>query len=243
MPHTCVRNAAPSQSRRAALAGLFFLTAIASGLLHQPVTAQEAPVVIPAPIVDLPASGTSATTVLAGGCFWGVQGVFQRVKGVTSAISGYSGGSAETATYELSSTGSTGHAEAVEITYDPSVISYGELLHIYFSVAHNPTQLNYQGPDHGTQYRSTIFAADDAQAETAQAYIAQLNESGAFGEPVVTTIETLKAFYPAEQYHQDFLTLNPDWPYILVHDLPKIEALKKIFPESFRAEPVLVGQL
>jgi peptide-methionine (S)-S-oxide reductase len=159
------------------------------------------------------------------------------------AVSGYAGGSAETATYELSSTGTSGHAETVEITYDPSVITYGELLQIYFSVAHNPTHLNYQGPDRGTQYRSTIFAVNEDQAEAAKAYIAQLDASGSFDAPIATTIEPFKAFYPAEQYHQDFLTLNPSWPYIMVHDLPKIEALKTIFPDDYRAEPVLVGTL
>jgi peptide-methionine (S)-S-oxide reductase len=216
---------------------------MALALFNHPVAAQEAPVVIPPPAVASTETGTSAKAVFAGGCFWGVQGVFQRVKGVTMAVSGYSGGSAETATYELSSTGTTGHAEAVEITYDPSVISYGELLQIYFSVAHNPTQLNYQGPDRGTQYRSTIFVANEDQAETAKSYIEQLDATGLFEGPIVTTIEPLKAFYPAEQYHQDFLTLNPTWPYIVVHDLPKIEALKTIFPDDFRSEPVLVGTL
>jgi peptide-methionine (S)-S-oxide reductase len=181
--------------------------------------------------------------VLAGGCFWGVQGVFQHVKGVTSAVSGYSGGAAETATYEQTGSGTTGHAETVEISYDPSVVSYGDLLQIYFSVAHNPTQLNYQGPDHGTQYRSTIFPVSDEQADIARAYIAQLDETGLFDGPIVTTIEHFEAFYPAEQYHQDFLTLNPTWPYIVFHDLPKIAALKTLFPDSYRDDPVLVGML
>ena len=228
---------------RAAFASLLILPALAFGLWNQPSAAQEAPVVIPAPTADLAETGTSAKAIFAGGCFWGVQGVFQRVKGVTMALSGYSGGAAETATYEQSSSGTTGHAETVEVTYDPSVISYGELLQIYFSVAHNPTQLNYQGPDHGTQYRSTIFAVNDQQAETAKAYIAQLDQAGVYSAPIATTIEPFKAFYPAEQYHQDFLTLNPTWPYIAMHDLPKIEALKTIFPQEYRAEPVLVGTL
>nr|WP_245895169.1 peptide-methionine (S)-S-oxide reductase MsrA [Devosia submarina] len=216
---------------------------MALALFSRSSAAQEAPVVIPAPAVTMVETGPSAKAVFAGGCFWGVQGVFQRVKGVTMAVSGYSGGSAETATYELSSTGTSGHAETVEVTYDPSVVSYGELMQIYFSVAHNPTQLNYQGPDHGTQYRSTIFAINDEQAEFAQAYIDQLDATGLYEGPIVTTIEPFEAFYPAEQYHQDFLTRNPTWPYIFLHDLPKIEALKKIFPDHFRAEPVLVGQL
>lgn len=228
---------------RLALASLLVLPALAFGLWSQSGSAQEAPVVIPAPGAELAESGSTATAVFAGGCFWGVQGVFQHVKGVTRAVSGYAGGSAETATYELSSTGTTGHAESVEVTYDPAVVSYGDLLQIYFSVAHNPTQLNYQGPDHGTQYRSTIFAVTPEQGDYAKAYIAELDAAGLFEGPIVTTIEPLEAFYPAEQYHQDFLTLNPTWPYIVVHDLPKIAALKAIFPDAYRDEPVLVGTL
>lgn len=228
---------------RAALASLLVLPALAFALWNQPTTAQEAPVVIPAPTTALSESGTTATAVFAGGCFWGVQGVFQHVKGVTRAVSGYSGGAAETATYEQTGSGTTGHAEAVEVTYDPSVVSYGELLQIYFSVAHNPTQLNYQGPDRGTQYRSTIFPVTPEQGEFAKAYIAELDAAGLFEGPIVTTIEPFQAFYAAEQYHQDFLTLNPTWPYIVVHDLPKIAALKAIFPNVYRDEPVLVGTL
>ena len=228
---------------RAALASLLILPALAFGLLNQQAAAQEAPVVIPAPTTDLPQSGSSATAVFAGGCFWGVQGVFQHVKGVSNAVSGYAGGPADAASYEMVGSGTTGHAEAVQVTYDPSVVTYGELLQIYFSVAHNPTQLNYQGPDHGTQYRSTIFAADDAQAATAKAYIAQLADAKVFGDPIVTTIEPLKGFYTAEQYHQDFLTLNPNYPYIVINDLPKVAALQKIFPALYRADPVLVGSL
>ncbi|KKB78148.1 methionine sulfoxide reductase A [Devosia soli] len=205
--------------------------------------AQEAPVEIPPPEKDLAETGSSAVAVLAGGCFWGVQGVFQRVKGVTNAVSGYAGGAKETATYDQTSRGDTGHAETVEITYDPSVVTFGKLLQIYFSVAHNPTQLNYQGPDHGTQYRSTIFAVNDAQADVARAYIAQLDVTKRFEGPIVTTMEPLKGFYPAEQYHQDFLTLNPTWPYIVHNDLPKIDALAALFPQEYRAEPVLVGEL
>ncbi|KKB10333.1 methionine sulfoxide reductase A [Devosia chinhatensis] len=211
--------------------------------LPRPVSAQEKPVVIPPPTKDLSETGESAKIVLAGGCFWGVQGVFQRVKGVRNAVSGYSGGSAETATYDLTTRGDTGHAEAVEVTYDPREISLGKILQIYFSVAHNPTQLNFQGPDRGTQYRSTVFVSADAQRDVVDAYIDQLDVAGLFDGPIVTTIEPLTAFYPAEQYHQDFLTLNPSWPYIVVHDLPKIAALEEIFPSEFRAEPVLVGTL
>lgn len=228
--------------RRTVLA-LLILPSLASALIASPAMAQEKPVEIPPPSQDLVETGQSATAVFAGGCFWGVQGVFQRVKGVTRAVSGYSGGAADTATYEETGSGTTGHAETVEITYDPSVVSYGDLLHIYFSVAHNPTQLNYQGPDRGTQYRSTIFPVTDEQAELARAYIAELDATGRFEGPIVTTIEPFEAFYPAEQYHQDFLTLNPTWPYIVVHDLPKIEALERLFPEAYREEPVLVGTL
>jgi peptide-methionine (S)-S-oxide reductase len=219
------------------------LLPVSLGPFVQPVAAQERAVAIPAPVRDLPETGRIARAVFAGGCFWGVQGVFQHVDGVTRAVSGYSGGSAKTATYELTSTGTTGHAEAVEVTYDPSIVSYGELLQIYFSVAHNPTQLDFQGPDHGTQYRSTIFPVTQEQGDIASAYIAQLDNAGLFEGPIVTTIEPLGAFYPAEQYHQDFLTLNPTWPYIVFHDLPKIAALKSLFPEAYRDEPVLVGML
>jgi peptide-methionine (S)-S-oxide reductase len=228
--------------RRFVLAALLALPALSLVQWSQPI-AQEAPVEIPPPATDLTESGTSATAIFAGGCFWGVQGVFQHVKGVTRAVSGYSGGAAETATYEQTGSGTTGHAETVEITYDPAVVSYGDLLQIYFSVAHNPTQLNYQGPDHGTQYRSTIFPVNDEQAEIARSYIAQLDETGLFEGPIVTTIEPFEAFYPAEQYHQDFLTLNPTWPYIVFHDLPKIAALKALFPDRYRDDPVLVGML
>lgn len=243
MPQTRAKAATRVIPWRGALASFLLLPALAFGLFNQQSAAQEAPVVIPEPTSELVETGQSAKAVFAGGCFWGVQGVFQRVKGVTQAVSGYSGGSAETATYELSNTGTTGHAETVEVTYDPSVVSYGELLHIYFSVAHNPTQLNYQGPDRGSQYRSTIFAVNDDQAKVAREYIAQLDGTKLFEGPIVTTIEPFKAFYSAEQYHQDFLTLNPTWPYIVVNDLPKIEALKSIFPEQYREEPALVGTL
>ena len=232
-----------SLQRRSILLGLAALPFAGAAFLARPSLAQEAPVVIPPPDRDLEESGDTAVLVLAGGCFWGVQGVFQRVRGVRSAVSGYSGGSAETATYELSSRGDTGHAETVEVTYDPREVSFGDLLQVYFSVAHNPTQLNFQGPDRGTQYRSTIFVRDGEQEAVARAYIDQLDAANLFEGPIVTTLEPFAAFYPAEQYHQDFLTLNPDWPYIVVHDLPKIAALEEIFPELFRADPVLVGTL
>lgn len=230
-------------TRRAVLVSLLVLPALALAPFTLGSRAQEAPVVIPAPTTALSQTGTTATAVFAGGCFWGVQGVFQHVKGVTRAVSGYAGGSADTATYEMSGSGTTGHAESVEVTYDPAVVSFGELLQVYFSVAHNPTQLNYQGPDRGTQYRSTIFAVTPEQGDYAKAYIAQLDATNLYPAPIVTTIEPLQGFYPAEQYHQDFLTLNPTYPYIVVNDLPKVAALKEIFPAIYRADPVLVGTL
>jgi peptide-methionine (S)-S-oxide reductase len=179
--------------------------------------------------------------VLAGGCFWGVQGVFQHVKGVTSAVSGYTGGEKGTAEYETVSTGSTGHAESVEVTFDPHQISYGRILQIYFSVAHDPTELNRQGPDTGTQYRSAIFPTDAEQAKIAKAYIAQLNQARVFDAAIVTKIEPGKTFFRAEGYHQDYLTLHPSQPYIAYNDIPKVEALKRIFPDAYRADPVLVA--
>ena len=236
-------TAAAGLRRRAVLFGLAALPALSVTLRPGAVAAQEKPVVIPPPAVDLEETGNKSTAIFAGGCFWGVQGVFQRVRGVLNAVSGYAGGAPETATYDLTTRGDTGHAETVEITYDPSQVSYGDLLHVFFSVAHNPTQLNFQGPDRGTQYRSAIFVRSREEEDVARAYVAQLDATGLFEGPIVTTLEPFEAFYPAEQYHQDFLTLNPDWPYIVVHDLPKIAALEAIFPDKFRAEPVLVGTL
>ena len=203
--------------------------------------ADELPVVIPAPAVLEPASlGGMETAVLAGGCFWGVQGVFQHIKGVQNAVSGYAGGKAETAVYETVSNGDTGHAEAVKITFDPKVINYATLLQVYFSVAHNPTELNYQGPDSGTQYRSAIFPESDAQALVAKAYIAQLGAAHAFKAPIVTTIEPGKKFYAAEDHHQDYLTLHPNQGYIAENDIPKVEALPKLFPDLYSQKPKLV---
>jgi peptide-methionine (S)-S-oxide reductase len=202
--------------------------------------AADAVTVIPAPAADLPTSAAPQTAVFAGGCFWGVQGVFQHTKGVLNAVSGYAGGAKETANYPASGTGRTGHAESVRVTFDPRVVSYGKLLQIYFSVAHDPTELNRQGPDTGTQYRSTIFAQDEAQKQIAERYIAQLGAAKAYKKPIVTTIETGKTFYPAEDYHQDYLTLHPNQPYIVFNDLPKIEALKKHFADSYRDKPALV---
>jgi peptide-methionine (S)-S-oxide reductase len=195
---------------------------------------------IPAPRSD-PANGArTATAVLAGGCFWGQQGVFQHVKGVTRVVSGYSGGSKETATYSQVITETTGHAEAIEITYDPRVISYGKLLQIFFSVAHDPTEVDRQGPDIGPSYRTAIFPTSRAQGATARAYIAQLNAARIFPRPIATKIEDFKGFYRAEDYHQDFLVLNPTYPYIVYNDLPKVAALKRVWPQYWREKPVLL---
>ena len=219
------------------VAALLLLGAL--GLRALPAAAESAAVPMPA-VDEATGQATSETTVLAGGCFWGVQGVFQHVKGVTRAVSGYTGGEQATAHYEMVGTGETGHAESVQVTFDPRQISYGRILQIYFSVAHDPTELNRQGPDEGTQYRSTIFPADAEQAKVAKDYIAQLNQAHVFDAAIVTTIEPGRHFYPAEDYHQDFLTRNPDYPYIVYNDLPKIETLKRLFPELYRADPVLV---
>jgi peptide-methionine (S)-S-oxide reductase len=191
---------------------------------------------IPAPTVDEPATGRpkSETAVLAGGCFWGVQGVYQHVKGVNSAQSGYAGGDAATANYEAVTTETTGHAETVRINYDPSQITYGKLLQIFFAVVHDPTELNRQGPDVGPSYRSVIFAQDETQRNIADAYIAQLNQAGAFPAPIVTTVSSAQ-FFPAEAYHQDFFDLNPNNPYIVQNDLPKLDALRSTFPDLYRA--------
>jgi peptide-methionine (S)-S-oxide reductase len=179
--------------------------------------------------------------VIAGGCFWGVQGVFQQVRGVTRAVSGYAGGTKETAQYGAVGSGTTGHAEAVEVTFDPKEISYGEILRIYFSVAHDPTQLNRQGPDRGPQYRSAIFPADADQKRVAESYIAQLEQAHAFNKHIVTTVEPSKGFYAAEDYHQDYLERHPTQPYIVINDIPKVEQLRAVFPAAYRSTPVLVG--
>ncbi len=217
--------------------------AAAIGLeLRIPAAGAEQARKIPAPVLDEPAQAAPEVAVLAGGCFWGVQGVFQHVKGVTSALSGYAGGARDKAQYEIVSSGRTGHAESVKVTFDPRKISYGRILQIYFSVAHDPTELDRQGPDEGTQYRSAIFPTDAEQARVASAYIAQLDKTQAFGASIVTKIEPAKAFFPAEAYHQDFLALNPHYPYIVINDLPKIANLKRLYPDAYRADPVLVGE-
>jgi peptide-methionine (S)-S-oxide reductase len=225
------------------VAGWVSAFALAIGALHLSNTsAAEAAVKIPAPTADDTASASGLqTAVFAGGCFWGVQGVFQRVDGVVQAVSGYAGGSKTTAHYEIVSSGLTGHAESVKVTYDPKKISYGKLLQIYFSVAHDPTQLNRQDPDSGTQYRSAIFYGDAAQKKTADGYIAQLDAAKAFPSKIVTQVVPLTEFYAAEDYHQDYLTLHPDSGYIARFDLPKIAYLKSLFPQQYRAEPALVA--
>lgn len=212
-----------------------------AALLGNRTFAAEEPKFVPAAVHDITTTQRIQTAVLAGGCFWGVQGVFQHVDGVIHATSGYAGGKAETATYELAETGDTGHAEAVRIDFDPQKVSYGKLLQIYFSVAHDPTQVNRQGPDSGTQYRSTIFLEDTEQAKVASDYIRQLDEAGVFKARIATTIESGKPFYKAEDYHQDFVVNHPNQPYVVFNELPKIENLKKLFPQYYRAKPILVS--
>jgi peptide-methionine (S)-S-oxide reductase len=202
--------------------------------------AEETSKPLPAPIVDSAATAAkSETAVLAGGCFWGIQGVFQHVRGVTQVLAGYSGGEKVTAEYEIVSNGATGHAESVKIVFDPKQVSFGQILRIYFSVM-DPTELNRQGPDRGTQYRSEIFATSAAQQHVAQAYVAQLTKARAFSQPIVTRIGAFEAFYPAEDYHQDYLIHHPSQPYIAINDLPKVAALKRLYPQLYRDAPVMV---
>ncbi len=211
------------------------------GLIAGPRVHAEEARALPAPSGAAPAGTPDpGVAVLAGGCFWGVQGVFQHVKGVTRVESGYAGGARATAEYERVSDGDTGHAESVRIQYDPRQVSFGQLLQVYFSVAHDPTELNRQGPDTGTQYRSEVFAQSPQQAEAAKAYIVQLDAAHAFPRPIVTRVETGKPFFPAESYHQDFLTRNPHNPYIAINDLPKVANLQRLFPGLYTPTPVLV---
>jgi peptide-methionine (S)-S-oxide reductase len=214
--------------------GLWFLSRLAA--------ADAINKVIPAPQLDPPAANAGLqTAVLAGGCFWGLQGMFEHVQGVSKVVAGYSGGAASTAHYEMVGTESTGHAESVEITYDPKQVSYGQLLELYFAVAHDPTEYNRQGPDEGSSYRSEIFYSTPDQEKVAKAYVAQLGAANVFDGPIVTKIEKLRGFYPAEGYHQDFLIHNPRYPYIVANDLPKIGALKKLYPQMYREQPVMVS--
>jgi peptide-methionine (S)-S-oxide reductase len=233
------RNPFRRLSLCAAAIGALAITAFAVA----PLRAAEDAVVIPAPAADLPASDGTQTVVVAGGCFWGVQGVFQHTAGVVNAVSGYAGGSKSTAEYDVVSTGATGHAESVQIKYDPKKISYGKILQIFFSVVHDPTQLNRQGPDSGTQYRSAIFTTSTEQKKVADAYIAQLDAAKVYRKPIVTKVGPLEGFYPAEAYHQDYLTLHPNQPYIAYNDIPKVENLKKVFAENYIEKPTLVSNV
>jgi len=227
-------------------AGLLLLAAGGMMATRSPAVAPT-PKVAPGPIVRVPApaidpaeSGPTATAILAGGCFWGVQGVYQHIEGVRSAVSGYSGGQAQSANYEAVGSGATGHAEAVKVVYDPSRISYGTLLRIYFAVVADPTTLNRQGPDRGTQYRTAIFPTTPQQKAVAEAYIAQLSAAKSWKAPIVTKVERNRGFFPAEKHHQDFLIRKPDYPYIVYNDLPKVEALRIAFPNHFQRTPVTV---
>ncbi|MEO7430532.1 MAG: peptide-methionine (S)-S-oxide reductase MsrA [Dokdonella sp.] len=234
----------PSLVRLLPMACALAISASWVGLMvwQVPATGGERAVLVPAPAVDEAISSSSSEkAIFAGGCFWGVQGVFQHVQGVSKAVSGYAGGQAADAHYERVGLGNTGHAESVEVTFDPHKISYGQLLQIYFSVAHDPTELNRQGPDTGTQYRSAIFPVDQGQQKVAEAYVSQLGKAGVYPAPIVTTIEMGKSFYTAEGYHQDFLVNNPTYPYIVANDLPKVENLKQMFPDRYRSEATLVA--
>ncbi|WP_249472562.1 peptide-methionine (S)-S-oxide reductase MsrA [Luteimonas galliterrae] len=232
-------NLASNVLMRASLAA-----ALAAGLLAcNAGVASSKPVALPDPKTDMPltAAKGSATAVFAGGCFWGVEAVFEHVKGVKQVSSGYAGGTATTARYDEVSAGGTGHAESVKVIYDPSQISYGQLLKVFFSVAHDPTQLNRQGPDRGTQYRSAIFYGDAEQKKIAHAYMAQLGAARAFPAPIVTQLAPLQKFYPAEAYHQDYARLHPNDPYIVYNDAPKVVALKQQFPQLYRPEAIAVS--
>jgi peptide-methionine (S)-S-oxide reductase len=213
---------------------------VIAAFVAMPSRAAEDAVKIPPPAADAQGSDGIQTAVLSGGCFWGVQGVFQHTAGVTSAVSGYAGGSQMTATYEQVSSGTTGHAESVQVKYDPKRISYGKILQIFFSVVHDPTQLNRQGPDSGTQYRSAIFTTSDEQKKVAEAYIAQLNAAKVYPKQIVTKVGPLQGFFAAEAYHQDYLTLHPNQPYIAYNDLPKVANLKKLFADNYVEKPTLV---
>jgi len=238
------RQFVPLASRLVCPASIFAALLLGAGIaLRGFPSGAESARLIPPPMLDEPANpqATAEVAILAGGCFWGVQGVFQHVAGVTSAISGYTGGTANTAHYGVVSTTTTGHAESVRVVFDPHLISYGRILRIYFSVAHDPTELNRQGPDVGSQYRSAISPTNPEQARIAEAYIAQLNQVHVFDAPIVTKVEPDQDFYPAEDYDQDFLARNPRYAYILINDLPKIENLRRLFPDYYRATPALVA--
>lgn len=236
------RTAAPVRFPCALLSVAAVLVPVAGLSLYLPARAADSSKRLPAPVMNTtrPAADAhgSETAVLAGGCFWGVQGMFQHVRGVERVVAGYAGGEAGTARYESVSTGGTGHAEAVRITFDPARISYGQILRIFFSVALDPTEVNRQGPDWGTQYRSEVFFATPEQGQVARAYIAQLDQAHAFSKPIATRVDPLTGFYPAEAYHQDYLIRHPGDPYIAINDLPKVRALQHLFPDSYAEEPV-----
>jgi peptide-methionine (S)-S-oxide reductase len=226
------------------LLGIAALAAIPFTVRPGLAQADSAPRSLPAPLLDEPPGGSGQqTAVFAGGCFWGVQGVFQHVKGVTQAVSGYAGGRLAAPSYEQVSSGATGHAESVRVTFDPARVSYGKLLQIFFSVALDPTQVDRQGPDWGTQYRSDLFVSGPEQERVARAYLAQLEAAHVFPRPIATRIDAAGPFYPAEAYHQDYLTLHPDAPYIAINDMPKVRSLAALFPEYWQASPVTVGKL
>ncbi len=236
-------NAMPKlRKNRLRLAGTAVTLVVVGGLVlvSQLPARADAAAAVPAPAYNPPDPAASETATLSGGCFWGMQGVYEHVKGVTHAVAGYTGGAAATAQYEIVSTGTTGHAESIQITFDPKVISYGAILRIYFSVAADPTELNFQGPDSGTQYRSEIWYADAQQQKIATAYIAQLTAAHVFAAPIVVRIDPAHPFYRAEDYHQDFLVRNPDYPYIAYNDIPKVQNLQKLFPAFYEATPVTV---
>ncbi|CAB3694056.1 peptide-methionine (S)-S-oxide reductase MsrA [Paraburkholderia rhynchosiae] len=232
-----------ARSRVATLSLSVGFGALALLLAQRIAFSAEAAVMIAPPALDEPVSAATAheeTAVFAGGCFWGVQGVFQHVRGVKQAVSGYAGGQRDTAHYETVSGGETGHAESVQVTFDPAQVTYGQLLQVYFSVIHDPTQFNRQGPDSGTQYRSAVFPLNDTQRRVAESYIAQLEKAHAFPAPIVTKAEPFKGFYPAESYHQNYLTQHPNSAYIALNDMPKVANLKRLFPNLYRDKPVLV---
>ncbi len=229
-----------SRSFRTLLLTAGAASALCLGLATLLPAAAESASRIEAPKEDLPAASSQRSLVLAGGCFWGLQGMFEHVKGVKRVTAGYSGGAAGTAHYEEVGSGETGHAESVKIDYDPSQISYGQLLQLFFSAAHDPTQVGGQGPDEGSQYRSAIFVADPQERQVAEHYIAQLGGSGEFNRKITTTVEPLKGFYAAEGYHQDYLIHHPESMYIVINDMPKISVLHKLYPDLYRAEPVRI---
>ncbi|PQV55042.1 peptide-methionine (S)-S-oxide reductase MsrA [Paraburkholderia sp. BL21I4N1] len=240
---TRITTGRSARSRLTAISLSIGFGALALLLAQRMAFSSETAVVIAPPALDEPISAATAheeTAVFAGGCFWGVQGVFQHVRGVTRAVSGYSGGQRDTAQYETVSGGETGHAESVQVTFDPSKVTYGQLLQVYFSVIQDPTQLNRQGPDSGTQYRSAVFPLNDTQRRVAQSYIAQLDKAHVYPAPIVTRAEAFKGFYPAEFYHQNYLTLHPNSAYIALNDMPKVANLKRLFPNLYRDKAVLV---